>query len=103
MHMRLGQILLKQGHVEEALQHAMHARAVHPPVTPPCPCTYISDVYALGADTLERLGRYDEAMEWDAQGYEFTGIMSHSFDRRRLEYLLATGHTEVRYQRDQDR
>lgn len=78
MHMRLGQILLKQGHVEEALQRAMHARALHPPVTPSCAGSYIFDLYALGANALERLGRYDEAGEWDIQGLEFTGIMNRS-------------------------
>jgi hypothetical protein len=93
---------LELGHVEEALQHAMHARTVHPPVTLSSKDAYVRELYALGADALEKLGRYDEAREWDGQGIGFTGITSHSCDRRRLEHLLATRDTEVGTQRYND-
>jgi tetratricopeptide (TPR) repeat protein len=96
MHTRLGCMLLKRGHVEEALQHAVHARAVRPPsTTVPSTYDYTSDLYALGADALEKLGRYEEAREWDAQVLKLNGVLKHSCDRRRLEHLLATGDTEV--------
>jgi hypothetical protein len=54
------------------------------------------EAWALGADILEDLGMWDEALEWDEEAAELTGTQSFQAARREVLRLRRAEEYEVR-------
>lgn len=98
-HLLLGRVLLDRGELNEALSHATLGRQLvraHWTALRAGMGLQLSQLWDLGGDVLEKMGRLQEAREWDHDAEHLVGTIINSARRRALQELVRKGDHEVR-------
>jgi hypothetical protein len=98
-HLHLGRVLLDRGELNEALSHATQGRQLiraNLDSFGALAFAQLGPISDLGGDVLERMGRLQEAREWDRDAERLTGTSMGSARRRTVQELVRKGDHEVR-------
>lgn len=100
LHFQMGRLLLRRGELEEALSHATQAHALILPHLDDLATaerkSKVQTLWDLCGDVSEKMGRLEEAREWDRDAWRRTGVLGVSGRRRTVQSLISQGQHKVR-------